>query len=205
MRSRRRRGGPLGFFRSFNRLAYLPLATRAPTYGRLVVALLRDDRIPWSTKGVLAVAAGYLVSPIDFIPEFIPIIGVLDDVAVIILALDIFLESVPRPLLDEKLRELDIDPGELESDLRQVRRYVPKPIRRLALRLPDGLEAVGSAASRLGIDRRIREFVSSDRDRARRARPVGGRTRTGTSSATSSPRTASTARTRTPAAEEGAG
>jgi uncharacterized membrane protein YkvA (DUF1232 family) len=176
-RSGRRRGGPLGFLRSLNRLAYLPLATRAPTYGRLVLALLRDDRIPWSTKAVLGVAAGYLVSPIDLIPEMVPILGVLDDVAVIVLALDVFIETIPRPLLEEKLRELDIDPAELESDLRQVRRYVPKPIRRLAMRLPGGLEALGAAAHRAGLDRRVREWLGDESERSRRARPVGGRTR----------------------------
>jgi len=119
----RRRRGPLGFLRTLNTLAYLPLASRAPTYGRLVYALLRDDRIAWSKKAVLAVAAGYVVSPIDFVPEMIPILGALDDVAVIVLALDIFIESVPRTLLNEKLAELEIDPAELEHDLEQVRRY----------------------------------------------------------------------------------
>lgn len=169
----------MGFLRSLNRLAYLPLATRAPTYGRLVLALVRDERIPWSTKAVLAVAAGYVVSPIDLIPEALPIVGALDDVAVIVLALDVFLERIPRSILDEKLRQLGIDPSELEGDLRQVRQYVPKPIRRLALRVPDAIEAVGAAAQRVGLDQRIRAWIDEDGRRARKARPVRGRTRTG--------------------------
>jgi uncharacterized membrane protein YkvA (DUF1232 family) len=194
----RRRRGPLGFLRSLNTLAYLPLASRAPTYGRLVYALLRDDRIAWSKKAVLAVAAGYVVSPIDFVPEMIPILGALDDVAVIVLALDIFLESVPRTLLNEKLAELDIDPAELEHDLEQVRRYVPKPIRRLAMRLPGAIDSIGSAVKRSGLDRRVREWIDQDEtERVRRARPVGSKRSTATKSS-------STARTAAKSSRPGA-
>jgi hypothetical protein len=106
----------------------------------------------------------------------IPILGALDDVAVIVLALDIFIESVPRTLLNEKLAELEIDPAELEHDLEQVRRYVPKPIRRLAMRLPGALDTVGSAVKRSGLDQRVREWIDQDdTERVRRARPVGGK------------------------------
>ena len=151
----------------------MPLASRAPTYGRLLAALVRDERIPASRKAVLAVGAGYLALPIDLIPERIPVIGALDDLAVVVLALDIFLESVPPELLDEKLVELDIDRAQLDRDLAQVRRFVPGPVRRAFARLPDVLEEVGSLARRSGVDERVRTWINSDRERAQRARPVG--------------------------------
>jgi uncharacterized membrane protein YkvA (DUF1232 family) len=154
-------------------MAFMPLASRAPTYGRLLLSLVRDERVPGSRKAVLALAAGYLVLPIDLIPETIPVVGALDDVAVVVLALDIFLESVPRPLLQEKLVELDIDPHELERDLAQVRRFVPGPVRSAFARLPDVLDGAASFASRSGIQDRLREWINSDELRARRARPVG--------------------------------
>ncbi|MBA2255468.1 MAG: DUF1232 domain-containing protein [Chloroflexi bacterium] len=155
------RRGP-GFLRSLNYLAFLPLASRAPTYGRLLMALLADDRIPPSRKAILGLAAGYLLSPIDLIPEAIPILGALDDVAVVIIALDVFLEGVPRSLLDERLQELGIDGGELDADLARVRRTVPRPVRALFKRLPAAIDGAASLIRRSGADRRLRDWISKE-------------------------------------------
>jgi uncharacterized membrane protein YkvA (DUF1232 family) len=160
MAKKTRSRGPLGLIRTLNYMAFLPLAARAPTYGRLVLALLGDKRIPWSRKAVLGIAAGYLASPLDVIPEFIPLIGAIDDVAVVVLALDIFLEGIPRDLLDEKLDELGIDRRELDGDLERVRRVVPRPVRRVAMRLPDALAGAGSLIRRSGVDRRLRSWIT---------------------------------------------
>jgi uncharacterized membrane protein YkvA (DUF1232 family) len=160
MAKKTRSRGPLGLIRTLNYMAFLPLAARAPTYGRLVLALLGDDRIPWSRKAVLGIAAGYLASPLDVIPESIPLIGAIDDVAVVVLALDIFLEGIPRDLLDEKLDELGIERRDLDGDLERVRRVVPRSVRRVALRLPDALAGAGSLIRRSGIDRRLRSWIS---------------------------------------------
>jgi len=154
-------------------MAFMPLASRAPTYGRLLLALVRDERIPTSRKAVLGLAAGYLVLPIDLIPDTVPVFGALDDVAVVVLALDIFLESVPRPLLNEKLKELEINPAELERDLATVRKLVPGPVRRAFARLPDLLDGAASLVEQSGLERRLRQWIESDEQRVRRARPVG--------------------------------
>src|SRR3954463_12039252 len=82
---------------------FVPLASRAPTYGRLLVELLRDPRVPIRSKAVIAGAAAYMMSPIDLIPDFLPVIGRIDDAAVLVLAVDFFLESVPRSLVMEKM------------------------------------------------------------------------------------------------------
>jgi uncharacterized membrane protein YkvA (DUF1232 family) len=119
---------------------FLPIAARAPLYARLLFELLRDSRVPPSRKAVLALAAGYLASPIDLIPDFVPLISRLDDLAVVVIALDLFLEGVPRELMIEKLYALDIDGRELERDMESVRRFVPSPIRAAARRLPPALE-----------------------------------------------------------------
>ncbi len=162
-----------GFVRTLNYVAFLPLASRAPTYGRLLLALVRDDRVPASRKAVLGLAAAYLALPVDLIPEAVPVIGALDDLAVVILALDVFLETVPPQLLEEKLVELEIDRGQLERDLAQVRRFVPGPVRRTFARLPDALASAASLLGRSGLDARFREWLDSDEQRVRRARPVG--------------------------------
>ena len=134
--------------RALSWVALAPLAAKAPTYGRLLLELLTDPRIPLSRKAILGLGAGYLVMPIDLIPDFLPVIGRLDDIAVIVLALDLFLESVPQALLYEKLTALDIDARELERDLARVRRFVPRPVRAMATRLPGFVELVASRVRR---------------------------------------------------------
>lgn len=63
--------------------------------------LLSDPRVPRRAKVVVAFAGLYDLSPIDLIPEFIPIIGPLDDVVVIALALRYVARRVPRDVLFE--------------------------------------------------------------------------------------------------------
>ena len=154
-------------------MAFMPLASRAPMYGRLLVSLVRDERVPASRKAVLGLALGYLALPVDVIPERVPVLGALDDVAVVVLALDTFIESIPADLLQEKLTELDIDRGELERDLAQVRRFVPGPVRQAFARLPGVLEGAGSLLRQAGVRQRVDDWLASDEQRARRARPVG--------------------------------
>ncbi len=134
--------------RALSWVAMAPLAARAPMYGRLLLELLSDPRIPMSRKAILGAGAAYLVFPIDLIPDFLPVVGRLDDLAIVVLALDLFLESVPQPLLYEKLTALDIDPRELERDLARVRRFVPRPVRALAMRLPNFIETVAASVRR---------------------------------------------------------
>jgi uncharacterized membrane protein YkvA (DUF1232 family) len=120
---------------------FLPLASRAPVYGRLVYELAIDGRVHWSRKAILGIAVAYVVSPIDLIPDFIPFISRVDDVMVTIIALDIFLEGVPKELMIEKMYTLGIDGRELERDMEAARRFLPLPIRTFARRLPALIEA----------------------------------------------------------------
>jgi uncharacterized membrane protein YkvA (DUF1232 family) len=120
---------------------FVPLASRATTYGRLILELATDGRVPWTRKVVLGLAAAYIVSPIDLLPDRVPFVGRVDDVMVTILALDVFLEGVPRELMLEKLYALGIDGRELERDLESVRRLLPGPIRSATRRLPVLFEA----------------------------------------------------------------
>jgi uncharacterized membrane protein YkvA (DUF1232 family) len=63
------------------------LATILPNLVRLFRGLLGDPRVSRSSKALLVVAAVWLASPIDLIPEFLPGIGGLDDAVVAALAL----------------------------------------------------------------------------------------------------------------------
>src|SRR5688572_206959 len=101
-------GNRLGVMRALNLLAFLPIAGKAPLYGRLLLALVADSRVPPARKALLGLAAAYVVSPFDIIPERIPLLGAIDDIAVVVLAVDAFLEGLPKDLVNEKLEELGI-------------------------------------------------------------------------------------------------
>ena len=65
------------------------------TQARLAWRLLRDPAVPVVTKLVLAGAAFYLIWPIDFLPDLFPILGQLDDLGVVLAALELFLHLCP--------------------------------------------------------------------------------------------------------------
>jgi uncharacterized membrane protein YkvA (DUF1232 family) len=63
--------------------------------------LRRDPRVPRSAKVAVVFAAVWVASPIDLIPEFLPVIGPLDDVVVVALLLRFAARRVPREVLAE--------------------------------------------------------------------------------------------------------
>lgn len=77
------------------------LAGMLPACATTMWRLRRDPRVPRRAKVALAIAAIWVVSPIDLIPEFLPIIGPLDDAVVVALALRYAARSVPRDALAE--------------------------------------------------------------------------------------------------------
>jgi uncharacterized membrane protein YkvA (DUF1232 family) len=60
----------------------------------------RDPRVPWYVKLAAAVAA-YALSPIDLIPDFIPVLGYLDDVLIVPLGILLVIKMIPDPLMAE--------------------------------------------------------------------------------------------------------
>jgi len=142
--------------------AFLPLASRAPAYARLMLALVRDDRTPPARKAVLAAAAGYLILGRDIIPDDVPIIGGLDDLVVVVLAVELFLDGVPDDLLNEKLGELGIERAEFDRDVAQVRRLTPGPVRRTIRRVPELIGGVGEALKQLGLGPRTRAWINRE-------------------------------------------
>ena len=139
---------------------FLPIAGRATVYGRLILELAMDGRVPWSRKAILGMAAAYVVSPLDLVPDFVPFISRVDDVMVTIIALDLFLDGIPRELMMEKMYTLGIDGRELERDMEAVRRLLPRPIRSIGRRLP-GLLETGVAMVRAELEER---GIIHDRD-----------------------------------------
>jgi uncharacterized membrane protein YkvA (DUF1232 family) len=63
--------------------------------------LLGDRRVAWWRKALLAGAIAYLAMPFDLVPDFIPVIGLLDDALVVALVLRAVLRGSGAALLDE--------------------------------------------------------------------------------------------------------
>jgi len=61
----------------------------------------RDPRVPWYAKVVAMLVAAYALSPIDLIPDFIPVIGYLDDLLLLPLGILLVIRLVPRELMAE--------------------------------------------------------------------------------------------------------
>jgi uncharacterized membrane protein YkvA (DUF1232 family) len=77
------------------------LATVLPACATTMRRLRKDPRVPGRVKAVLLFAALWVISPIDLIPEFLPVIGPLDDVVVVALALRYAVRQVPPEALLE--------------------------------------------------------------------------------------------------------
>jgi uncharacterized membrane protein YkvA (DUF1232 family) len=61
----------------------------------------RDPRVPWYAKAVAACVAAYACSPIDLIPDFIPVIGYLDDIILVPLGIAFAIRLIPPALFEE--------------------------------------------------------------------------------------------------------
>jgi uncharacterized membrane protein YkvA (DUF1232 family) len=157
---RRSTGGAVR--RALGLLAFLPIASRIPGYARLIWALALDDRMPAGRKALLGGALGYLVLGRDLVPDEVPVVGGLDDLVVVALAVDLFLEGVPRDLLDEKLEELGIERAAFDRDIAQIRRFTPGPVRRAVRRIPGAVGMVGGAIEESGIGPRVRHWINKE-------------------------------------------
>jgi uncharacterized membrane protein YkvA (DUF1232 family) len=77
------------------------LASFLPSCATALHRLRKDPRVPLPAKIAVAIAAVWVISPIDLIPEFLPVIGPLDDVVVVALALRFAARRVPREAIAE--------------------------------------------------------------------------------------------------------
>ena len=106
-----------GIRRPRNMNEALDTARKMPSYARLIWALARDPRVPRGQKAVLAGIAAYLVFPIDLIPDFIPVIGELDDLAVVLFGLDWFIRNAPPDVVEEHMAKIASHQDTLSHDL----------------------------------------------------------------------------------------
>jgi uncharacterized membrane protein YkvA (DUF1232 family) len=61
----------------------------------------RDPRVPWYAKALAIFVAGYALSPIDLIPDFIPVLGYVDDLIIVPLGIWVVISLIPTEVLAE--------------------------------------------------------------------------------------------------------
>ena len=105
-------------------------ALLAPRILKLLWRLARDPRVPARSKATLIFLTGYLVSPIDLIPEFIPGLGQLDDIIIAAFALDHMLNRIPPELVKEHW-DGDEDVLEVVQEILDIATvFVPGPLKK---------------------------------------------------------------------------
>jgi uncharacterized membrane protein YkvA (DUF1232 family) len=72
-----------------------------PDFFVLLTRLLLDDRVTVKTKGFILGVVSYLILPIDIIPDFIPVIGFVDDLILVVFALDQILKYTDQQVLED--------------------------------------------------------------------------------------------------------
>ena len=77
------------------------LAAFVPDCIVLLRRLLGDERVPRRAKVALALLVPYLLMPIDLIPDFIPVLGYLDEVILLPIAIALVIRMIPDPLMTE--------------------------------------------------------------------------------------------------------
>jgi len=101
-------------------------ALMLPNLVKLIGRLLLDPRVPRRAKITLGLAGAYVVSPIDIIPDIIPVIGWADDVILMMFAIDSLIERAGQEIVEEHWD----GPGDLLSMVREVvglsRQVLPK-------------------------------------------------------------------------------
>jgi uncharacterized membrane protein YkvA (DUF1232 family) len=83
----------------------------ARTIKRDVIALwlaARDPRVPWYAKAIAGAVAAYALSPIDLIPDFIPVLGYLDDLLIVPLGILVAVRLIPKSVMvDLRAKAMD--------------------------------------------------------------------------------------------------
>jgi uncharacterized membrane protein YkvA (DUF1232 family) len=87
------------------RILRLPLRDKL----RLALALMRERRIPLLVRAVPPALVLYLAMPLDVIPDFIPVIGHLDDALVLLLGVAVLLRFTPRAVLEGHVARLEAE------------------------------------------------------------------------------------------------
>ena len=127
------------------------LVRRVPAYARLAWRLSRDPFLSRSRRTAVLGAAGYLISPIDLIPGMIPVLGQLDDLLILVLALRFALAGLSPEQRAAHLAAVGLQDDHLSEDLRALELTAAWLVRaggRTAFRVGRDVALLGASVAR---------------------------------------------------------
>lgn len=119
------------------------MVIKLPTYARVVWGIVRDPRTPVGLKGLLMAALAYVVLPVDLIPDAIPILGQADDLTVLLLVLDLFVQNAPPEVRAEHTTRAKNGTADLDRDLAKLRHLMGDRFDTIRDNLPELLDRYG--------------------------------------------------------------
>lgn len=81
----------------------------------MLVVAYKDKHTPTAAKLLIAVTVGYLLSPVDLIPDFIPVLGLLDDLIIVPLLITLSLKMLPSEVLKEARAVVQLNPATIKK------------------------------------------------------------------------------------------
>jgi uncharacterized membrane protein YkvA (DUF1232 family) len=143
------------------------LIRRLPRYGKLALALGQDPTISRARRATVLAGAIYLISPIDLVPGLIPVLGQLDDLLVVFLALRAALNGLSPERRHAHLAEVGLAEADLATDVRalgSVTAWIGRRGIDLTTRVA-GVGARGAARTTIAAGRAGRSIIGAGRRR----------------------------------------
>jgi len=97
---------PTGIIRQLGWRGFFQLLTHLPSFAKLFSRLIKDPRVSASPKLIVAGILAYVILPTDLLPDFLIGVGQLDDLAVILGGLKLFLRLCPPEVVQEHLKAI---------------------------------------------------------------------------------------------------
>ncbi|HWV36703.1 MAG TPA: DUF1232 domain-containing protein, partial [Thermomicrobiales bacterium] len=113
-----------GSARSVELQRFWEAVKRLPAYLKLVTAMVRDPEVPNAAKAMLGVGGVYAISPVDLVPGVIPVAGQLDDLYVLLTAIQQAVKRTPSAVAERHLEAAGIRREDIDGDLKSIRDLV---------------------------------------------------------------------------------
>ena len=91
-------------------------ARKLKSEAQVLMIAYKDKRTPLSAKILIGITVGYLLSPIDLIPDFIPVLGLLDDIILVPALIALSIKLIPRIVLEDAREELKNHPRRFKKN-----------------------------------------------------------------------------------------
>ncbi len=98
--------------------AFGAMVRHLPSYARLAWALARDPHLSRARRAAVLAGAAYVISPIDFVPGIIPVVGQLDDMLIALGVIKLALNGLKPEFRAQRLAAAGLTQRDLDADLR---------------------------------------------------------------------------------------